>query len=358
MARSTLSAFRQFVESSVGQDVWVGVDVHKRSYHACLRRSDGQSATLVCPADPQQFIVWVGEIGIRVRAIAQEAGPTGYALARAAEAAGMPAIVAAPSRIPRSVSPGAKTDRLDCIRLAEFAALGFLRPIAVPSRDEEVRRLLLRRRHQLADAVRRAKQRIKSLLLYLGIAEPVGLDTWSKASVETLHGLPLIPPARQTLDSHLRELSFLRTELRGVDSELTGMEQQADHAEVLRCLRSVPGVGPVVAATFRLELFRPERFRRPEEVTSYLGLAPMVRHSGEKTPRGRLVPVGQTRLRSLLVEAAWVWKSRDGWAQALYNRLLGRTGLAQKAITAVARKLAIILWRISVEKRPYRPQPA
>ena len=103
-----------------------------------------------------------------------------------------------------------------------------------------------------------------------------------------------------------------------------------------------------------MELFRPERFGRAEEVASYLGLAPMVRHSGEKSPSGRLRPVGQRRLRSLLVEAAWMWKARDEYAKKTYNRILNKVGIPQKAIAALARKLAVILWRLCIEKRPYR----
>jgi len=113
-------------------------------------------------------------------------------------------------------------------------------------------------------------------------------------------------------------------------------------------------VGLVVAAMFRLEIFSPERFRDGGELTSYLGLAPQVRQSGEGKARGKLRPVGQTKLRSLLVEAAWVWKSAAPWAEACYRRILGRCGLAQKAITAVARRLAIVLWRLCLEDRPYR----
>ena len=82
----------------------------------------------------------------------------------------------------------------------------------------------------------------------------------------------------------------------------------------------------------------------------------MVRQSGQSRSSGRLVPVGQSRLRSLLIEAAWSWKSKDPYAASLYNRLVGRKGIAQKAICAVARKLAIILWRLSIEQRVYRPQ--
>jgi transposase len=117
----------------------------------------------------------------------------------------------------------------------------------------------------------------------------------------------------------------------------------------------VPGGGKVVATTFHTELFRPERFGRGEEVASYLGLAPTVRHSGERTPRGHLVPVGQTRLRSLLIEAALIWRAKDTYARELYNKLLSKTGIPQKAIAALARRLAIIFWRLSIEQRAYRP---
>ena len=140
-------------------------------------------------------------------------------------------------------------------------------------------------------------------------------------------------------------------------NELSTVEEQfstmVGRGKVFACLQSVPGVGQVVATSFMLELFCPDRFQRAEEVTSYLGLAPMVRHSGEKTPSGRLRPVGQTRLRSLLIEAAWMWRQYDPYARELYNRFLGRMGIAQKAIAAVARKLAVILWRLYVEQRPY-----
>ena len=187
----------------------------------------------------------------------------------------------------------------------------------------------------------------------MGLPEPKETERWRRGAAEALVALPLDTHARLTLESHLRELTFYQKELSEVEEQLRHMARQ--HGHVLTCLQSVPGVGEVVATTFMLELFDPERFHRAEEVASYLGFAPMVRHSGEKTPSGRLRPVGQTRLRSLLIEAAWMWRQYDPYVRDLYNRFLGRMGIAQKAITAVSRKLAVILWRLYVERRHYRP---
>ena len=59
--------------------------------------------------------------------------------------------------------------------------------------------------------------------------------------------------------------------------------------------------------------------------------------------------------RQLLIEAAWMWRAKDPYALELYNKLLSKTGIPQKAIAALARKLAIILWRLNIKQRVYRP---
>lgn len=196
-------------------------------------------------------------------------------------------LVAAPSRIPRPVLHGAKTDRLDCIKLAEYGARGMVKPIAVPTEEQEARRMLSRRRQCLVDSVRKCKQRIKGQLLFLGISEPPEVKNWTKNAGDILLRLPMEPAAKLSLHSLVREMDFLRQEMLTVEKDLKQYLGVDEHKQILKCLKTVPGVGRVVAHTFYLELFRPERFSRPEEVTSYLGLAPMVRHSGLKNPSGR-----------------------------------------------------------------------
>jgi len=73
------------------------------------------------------------DFDVCIALIAYEAGPTGFVLARALEDAGLPVLVAAPSRILRPVTTGAKTDSLDSLKLAEMAMRGSLKPIAMPT---------------------------------------------------------------------------------------------------------------------------------------------------------------------------------------------------------------------------------
>lgn len=354
MAKSNFTSLDNFVEEFSGHEFWVGIDVHKRSHHVALYRIDGKSFTFVCSSDPQALVEKLTDLQIYIAAITYEAGPTGFSLARIAQAAGIKVLVAAPSRIPRPVLHGAKTDRLDCIRLAEYASKGMIKPIAIPTEEQEANRALLRRRHLLIDSIRKCKQRIKAKLLYLGISEPREIRNWTKNAAEVLLSLPMKLAARHTFQSFLRELAFLQEELKEIESNLSELVKKTEQRDIVDYVKSVPGVGTVVATTFCIELFDPERFSRAEEVTSYIGLAPMVHHSGEKSPSGRLRPVGQRRLRSLLIEAAWMWRARDDYARQTYNKLLSKSAIPQKAITALARKLAVILWRLSIEKRNYR----
>jgi transposase len=356
MAVRKVSQLSEFVQAE--GPFHVGIDVHKKSYHVALRGRSGLTHTFVSPASPEALIETFHRLECCIEEVAYESGPTGFGLARALIKAGYKVVVAAPSRIPRPVTRRAKTDRLDCMDLARYAAMGMLQGIAIPEEEEELARSLARRRYDLAKSRRRVRQRIGSFLLCHGIQEPPGLSSWSQKAVSALKGLRVPKRGRATWASLLREHGFFQEEIRLIDEELEELAQEEAHKETVGHLRSMPGVGLITATTFRLELFRPERFKRSEEVTSYLGLAPMVRTTGEAKPRARLQPVGQGRLRSLLVEAAWIWRSHCTEARTIYNRVLARTGIAQKAICAVARKMAVILWRLCVEARPYQPRAA
>src|SRR5690349_7577477 len=96
--------------------------------------------------------------------------------------------------------PEAKSDRLDCRKLAVFAQKGLLRPVRVPDEQEEADRQVVRLREQLTRKLRVTRQQIKALLLQHGIAEPVGLTHWTAAAVDALRELPLGDELRFCLD--------------------------------------------------------------------------------------------------------------------------------------------------------------
>src|SRR5512142_1772831 len=338
-----------------GEAVHVGVDVHKASYSVTLF-SDGRGliATWVQPARPEVLIERLQPVRGAVAQVVYEAGPTGFALARRLRAEGYPAQVIAPSKLLAPVGPEAKSDRLDCRRLAQFSAKGLLHPVRLPTEQEEADRQVLRLREQLVRKTRSVHAQIQSFLLQHGIAEPAGLGHWSKASVAALRGLALLLELRFCLDLLLDELAHAQEQVRRVTVRLKELAEADRHRKAPAAMCSVPGVGMITAAAFRLELPEPERFDHEGQVARMAGLAPQVRQSGETRREGGLLKSGNARLRTVLVEAAWRWVRYDEAAARRYRQLVANTGSSKKAVVAMARRLGVLLWRLSVHGEPYR----
>ena len=125
---------------------------------------------------------------------------------------------------------------------------------------------------------------------------------------------------------------------------------------ICRRLMSAPGVGPIVALTFRTCVDNPARFSRSKCVGAHYGLTPRLYQSGEVARTGRISRCGDVMLRSSLYEAALAvltgpgrWNPLKAWGIAVARR----RGM-QKAIVAVARKLAIVLHRMWRDDTTFR----
>jgi transposase len=228
--------------------------------------------------------------------------------------------------------------------------------VRVPTEEEEGDRQVFRIRDHAVKNRRRIKQQIKAFLLQHGIDEPEGLKTWAARGVEALRKLKLSPQLRFALDMLLADLDHCLAQVRKADRALGSLAGTKRHQEAVSALLTVPGVGPVTAMAIRTELIAPERFDQGRQVAAMMGLAPMVSRTGRTVREGPLMKCGNARLRTVLVEAAWRWEARDPWAGECFRRLVHNTGEKKKAIAAMARRLGIILWRISVTGEPYRPK--
>jgi transposase len=335
---------------------FVGVDVHKRSYHVSVWTELREwVAQWTQPADPEALCRRLEAVRRQVAHVVYEAGPTGFALARLLRGHGFAADVVAPSKTPVASGRTNKSDRRDSGRLCFFDAKGMLSPIYVLTVQEEADRQVLRGREQRLGDVGRTQRRIKSLLLQYGLAEPAGLKNWSHAAVRELRELELVEELRFCLGQLLDELDHGRTQMAAAKERVRRLAASGRHAAAMALLCSVPGVGLITAMTFLTELPHPERFTRPEAIAAITGLAPQVRRSGETAKGGPILKAGNSHLRRVLVQAAWQWVRRDPAARGLFGHLVGETGCAQKAIVGVARHLAILLWHLVTTQSAYTP---
>jgi transposase len=121
--------------------------------------------------------------------------------------------------------------------------------------------------------------------------------------------------------------------------------------DVCRRLMTIPGVGPVVALTYRATVDVPARFKNSKAVGAVLGLTPSKYQSGEINRSGAISKCGDEMMRVMLYEAAQVMLTRTNkwsWLKAWAMKIARHRGM-KKAIVALARRLAVIMHRIWVD---------
>ena len=335
-------------------EVFVGVDVHKKSYHVALCLNDAPAVDFQMRAEAKQLKKMLEPMACSIKEIVYETGPTGYGLARNLRKNNLPANVVATSRIPRPAGAEDKTDRLDSIKLAQYAAKGLLCPITIPTPKQEADRQLYRMRHRQARQFAKVKVQIKSFLLMHGIKEPDGLKDWAIVGVGALRDMRLIETLRLSLDELLSDYEYLNNRIKVLNKILADNLDKGVLGQRISLLKTHPGVGSVVACQFATELYHYRDFGSSRQLYKYLGLSPRVSQSGEKSSAGSINKAANGRLRNNLVQAAWVWVKIDIEARKSFWRICDNCGgLKQKAIVAMARKLSGHLWAMLISGKPY-----
>ena len=290
----------------------------------------------------------VGEIRVLL-----ETGTESEWVAQTLEAAGHAVIVADPNYAPMygEVRRRVKTDRRDVAALAEANRRGWYRAAYRRSAAQRAVQQILRSRRQLVAMRTGTISVLRAILRQEGYRLPSG----SSAHAPTRLARLAVPPAlTETLAPLERTIAQLTQEIATIDARLA---VQAEGDAVVQRLQSVPGVGPVVALTFRATLDQVERFTRAGQVSALLGLVPREDSSAERRHRGHITKAGSGELRSLLVQAAWAcWKSRgSGTLRVWADQLAARRG-RRIAVVALARRLSRILFAIWRDASEFVPR--
>jgi transposase len=352
-----VNKFYKTVKLTTDDKLFVGVDVHKKSYHVAFYLNDAPAIDFVMPSNKEQLSQQLQPLAPALQQVVYETGPTGYGLARYLDKQAMPVAVMATSRIPKLPGQEDKTDKIDSRKLAQYASKGLLKPVQIPTLKQEADRQLFRMRHRQVRNLSRVKTQIKSFLLMHDLSEPDGLSSWSRCSVDSLKTLKLSTTLRLSLDELLCDLEYYTIRVKALNKSIAEHLDKGLLAQRTALLKTHPGVGPVVACQFATELFHYRNFSSTREVFKYLGLCPTVKQSGERSSSGSINKASNGRLGSNLIQASWRWIAMDIEAKKCYQRLLKNNGgISQKAITAMARKLSGHLWIMLIRNQVYDPQ--
>ncbi len=352
---------------------WVGLDVHARSTQAAaIDRESGELTRARFGAGVEEVTAWLQGLPQPIHGC-YEAGPTGYALYRATEAAGLHVDVVAPSKTPRAAADRVKTDRKDAELLVRLLLAGSLSAVAVPSASCEAARDLARAREQVRADLARLRHRLSKLLLRYGRVYDRG-STWTQAHRRWLAAQQFehVPTELAYLDA-LAAIEGLLARRAALDERLSLLATEPEHRPTVARLRCFRGIETLSALVLHLEVGDFGRFQRPGQLAAWLGLVPSLHQSGESETRGSITKTGSGFARRIIVEAAWhylreprigaslrdrhagqpdhvlqiAWRAQHRLYR-LQRRLRARGKPGNIAVVAAARELACFLWAAAI----------
>ena len=323
----------------------LGIDVHQEFYVVAMQEG-GSNPKPAQRFKKEGFVHWAAKLknksGVEIHAVYEACG-FGFGLQRQLAALGINCYVVCPQKLDEQ-NKRVKTDSMDakalCLKLDRFVqgnrdALALVR---VPTEEEEQSRAIHRQREQLVKARKQLEAQGRSLMVNHGI-EPVK-SWWKRRTFASLQ----VPEWMKELLGHSQPILLsLEEKIRALTAQLQAAASSAQPR----------GLGAMSSVVIDREIGHWHRFTNRRQVGSYTGLCPGEYSSGKTRLQGCVTKHGNPRLRAALVETAWRlvrfqpnYKPVVKWRQILCKGALATGAARKKAIVAVARQLAVDLWRI------------
>jgi transposase len=339
-----------------GKNLFVGLDVHKKSWSVTIVVDGIEHRTFTQAPDPEALKKYLHRSfpGAKYHS-AYEAGYCGYGIHRRLNDLGIKNIVINAADIPTTQKDKLqKRDPVDSRKIARGLEKDSLRGIHVFDRDLEELRSLNRTRFYLMRDLRRSKNRIKSFLLYYDIPLPGEFDNnqWTLKFISWLKEVKMQTEGGQEAFSHLITSYEHHRQQLLILSRIVRLRISQHEKELYKLLNSISGIGPLTASALITEIGDINRFPHIDHLASYVGLVPRVRESGETTHTGGITFRCNNFLRVLLVEASWQAIRQDPALMQYYQRHL-IAGKGHKVIIKVARKLLNRIRYVMKNRKPY-----
>src|SRR5579863_1437196 len=334
-------------------DYFAGLDVSVKETSVCIVDETGKIVREVKVAsEPDALLAVLTNRAYHFKRIGLEAGPLSQWLFSAIAEAELP-VICVETRHMRAVLKAQinKTDRNDARGMAQMMRVGLYRPVHVKTlRSQKLRMLLIHRKLLQSKAIaidNDLRGTLRNFGLKVGMVSAARFEARIKELIENFADLAVLVEPLLVVRRALREqLGILHRRLLAV----------VRHDDVCRRLMTVPGVGPVVALTYRATVDVPARFRKSKAVGAVFGLTSAKYQSGEIDRSGAISRCGDEMMRTMLYEAAQTMlfhSAKWSWLKAGAMKIARHRGM-KKAVVALARRLAVIMHRIWVDGSEFR----
>ena len=246
-----------------------------------------------------------------------------------------------------------KTDKRDAQALSAASCRMDLPSVHIPSLEARTRRSLCAMREALVSSRTQLINSVRGYLRTQLLRPATGTTETFARRVRTLlekhpEGLP------EMVERMLLAIEALTEQIAKADGEVERIAEDP----ICQRLMTVPGVGPVTAVAFAAAVDRIDRFETAHKLEAYLGLTPGEDSSSERERRTGITKAGPPRVRWALVQAAWsLWRTRPLDRNVVWAQELAKRSGKRRAIVALARKIAGILFAMWRDGAEYSPRP-
>lgn len=329
---------------------YVGIDLHKRLLVAHMLDEQGNTvATAKCEPVTAHSLERFAKVHLQSGdQLALEVTTHCWAVVRFLLPAVARIVVSNPMATKAIASAKVKTDKVDAAVLANLLRLDYLPSVWMPSPEQSLMRELTARRTRLVNDRTKLICRIRTALAMRLIDCPCELT--EPRGWQWLESCQLDGQGRLLVDSDLRLLKAVQSEIELLEKQLA---QQTWQDDAVKLLMTLPGVSYKTAATIVAAIGDIQRFPAPEKLASYFGLTPSTHQSADKCYHGKITKAGNVLARTALIQAAHS-AARDPGPLGHFFVKTKRRKNYNVAITATARKLAMLCWQLLSTGKPYR----
>lgn len=332
---------------------YAGIDVSLKESSVCVVDSSGKIVheTKVA-SEPEGLVRHFADLGFPISRVGLEAGPLSQWLRESLVEAGFEVVLLETRHVKAALSAmTVKTDRKDARGIAQLLRMGWYRSVHAKSPDARDVRALLVGRKLLQGKLLDVELSIRGILRGYGLKVGVVSRGRFEARIrELIEGQTML---ETVICAMLQTRASLWNEFTRLHREMLNI---ARTDRVCRRLMSAPGVGALVAITYRTAVDDPGRFTKSRTVGAYFRLTPKKYQSGETDIDGGISRVGDAMVRTALYEAAHIILTRATRFSALKRWAMDvakRRGM-KRAKVALARKLAMVLHRMWVDASEFR----
>ena len=332
---------------------YVGLDISMKEAFFCVVDDKGQIVQRgKCATDPKTIAQSILNMQLKIDKVGLECGTMSAYLTKQLRKLGLPAICIDARKMAALLSIRInKTDTNDAEGIADAMRCNHYAEVHLKSDEDVEISTLLSSRRALVDQRTVLINTVRGFLRGQGVRIPSGSSpTFPKRTLQAV---------KNTVDLVAYGIDMLINTIEGLNVAIKTLtekiEKLAREDERTKLLMTAPGIGAIVALTYRVALGDPQRFKKSRQVGAYFGLTPRQYSSGETVRQGRISKCGQNEMRSLLTEAALILMTRSrNWnkLRAWGLKIAQKRGFG-KAKIAVARKLAVIMHRMLVDQKPF-----